>query len=451
MGVGAQGIIRVSGSDARKRVQDLFRPDPGQPDMATPKGWLWIKGRVVLEDSVSVPADCYLFNAPRSYTTEDLIELHLPGSPPMLQMVLDLLLAGGVRMAEPGEFTARAFLNGRLDLSEAEAVAQLINARSDAQLRAAERLVEGELHKTCKAISQQLAEMLALVEADIDFSDEDIELARVEELDGRLATLIDDLARLVRESVSWETLERLPQVVLAGLANAGKSTLVNRLLDSERAITSSTAGTTRDVLTAPLQLAQGECLLVDTAGLGPVEDQLADQTQQRTRLKADTSDLLVYVLDMTRVDYETDKEILGNINQPEKTLIVANKIDLPGEFKAKAVERIRKQMELEVIAVSAATGENIECLMDRLDSLLYSESHTSGEQSVALTARQKNAINAGLQSLQAAHRCLKSPTLEHEFLALELREALDHLGSISGRIVADDVLSVIFSKFCIGK
>jgi len=451
MGIGAQGIVRVSGEDAKKCVSKLFRSDPGQPELASTTGWLWIKGRVILEESISVPADCYMFNAPRSYTTEDLIELHLPGSPPLLQMVLDLLLAGGARMAEPGEFTVRAFLNGRLDLSEAEAVAQLINARSDAQLRAAGRLVEGKLYKICKAISQQLADMLALVEADIDFSDEDIELAHAEELDSRLETLVDELSRLIRASVGWETLERLPQVVLAGLANAGKSTLINRLLDTERAVTSSIAGTTRDVLTAPLHLAQGECLLVDTAGLGPVEDQLADQTQQKTYLQADTSDLLVYVLDIMRKDYESDKDSLGNIEKPEKTLIVANKSDLLAESDTGTVERIRKQLGLEVIAVSAATGENIERLKNRLDAILYSESHTAGEQSVALTARQKNALDAGLQCLQAAQRCLKSRTLEHEFLALELREALDHLGSVSGRIVADDVLSVIFSKFCIGK
>ncbi len=450
-GVAAQGIIRISGRDARKCVTKLFRPDPAQPDIATPTGWLWIRGRIALDGSVSVPADCYLFNTPHSYTAEDLIELYLPGAPPLLQMVMDHLLASGARMAEPGEFTARAFLNGRIDLTEAEAVLQLINARSDAQLRAAERLVEGKLHETCQLLSRQLAEMLARVEADIDFSDEDIELAQKEELDAGLQALLEQLTQLVQESVSWETLEHLPQVVLVGRANAGKSTVINRLLATERAITSATAGTTRDVLTAPLQLAPGECLLVDTAGLGPVEDELAEQTQQRTCLQANTSDLLVYVLDIARDDYEADKKILENLKKRQQTLVLANKMDLLPASARPVAKRIGKQLQLEVIAVSAATGQNMELLKDRLGALLYVESHTSSAYAVALTTRQKSALQAARQCLQAAQQGIKGPTLEHEFLALELREALDHLGSVSGEIVADDILSVIFSKFCIGK
>ncbi|MCK4629121.1 MAG: 50S ribosome-binding GTPase, partial [Sedimentisphaerales bacterium] len=267
-GSAARGIIRVSGPEALALAGTIFQGDDGV-SVAEAGSWSVLKGRCLLTESVSCPAGLYIFRAPHSYTTQDVVEFHLPGSGPLLQMVLQRLLATGadVRSAEPGEFTARAFFNGRIDLTEAEAVAEVINARSDGQLRAAERLLDGRLHRICSEITRRLTEALALIEANIDFSEEDIEFATGEQLRGQVAAVLGDLGRLLTDSTTWDELTHLPKVAVAGPANAGKSSLINSLSGIDRSIVSSIAGATRDLLTVPLSLPDGECMLIDTAGL----------------------------------------------------------------------------------------------------------------------------------------------------------------------------------------
>ncbi len=264
-GWGPRGIVRISGPDAVRIAAGLFQPDRQGPLDAAP-GFRRIVGRVCFGEGNHLPAECYVFRAPRSYTRQDCLELHTLGSPPLLAMILDRAVADGARLAEPGEFTARAVLLGAMDLSQAEAVAALIAARTDAELRAGRRLKEGELARRTASLADQLVELAALVEADIDFSEEPIEFITPGLLRSRLEALLAEVGELLEESRGRERLAVRPTVLLVGAPNAGKSTLLNALTGVDRAICSAVAGTTRDVLSAPLTLRTGDVVLLDGPG-----------------------------------------------------------------------------------------------------------------------------------------------------------------------------------------
>jgi len=453
-GSALRGIVRLSGPQTLNRVEQIFEShETGEQDHGIGSdSWRCHKGRFRLSPEVSVAGQLYIFRKGNSYTRQDMAELHLPGCPALLQMVVENLLGEQVRPAQPGEFTARAFFNGRIDLTEAEAVAQLINARSDEQLRAAERLMEGRLHRVCSELSQKITELLALVEAGIDFSEEDIEFATQAQLTAQLEQVVKELERLIADSLSWDELEHLPQVVVAGLANAGKSTLTNALLKMDRSITSNLAGTTRDLLTAPLKVGDGECLLVDTAGLGEVSDPLANQTQQVSHQAVAGCDMLLWVVDVSKESFEADTQLLGSLKSPKDTMIVANKMDLCPEGLIDRLWRLERNFSFPVVATSALAGESVDVLIGRIAETLQLSTATGSSESIALTGRQRQGLIGGLAGLGAAiKRLARGESFDEEILALDLREALDQLGCISGQVVTEDVLDVIFSKFCIGK
>jgi tRNA modification GTPase len=443
----ARAIIRLSGPDALMITDVFFQSDT--PVVHAPP-WSVLKGRWSLQDDITVPVNIYAFPAPRSYTTEDMAEIHLPGSPPLTQMILDQLITRGARMAEPGEFTARAFLNGRIDLTQAEAVAQIINARSDDQLRAASRLLDGKFHQQSQNITEQIAELLALIEADIDFSDDEIEFASPEQIAQHLRSSQANLKTLLDDALSWDKLSHLPQVVLAGLANAGKSTLANALLKTNRAIISDTPGTTRDLLTAPLTLDQGQCLLIDTAGLGEVQDILAEQTQHLARQAVQNCDLLIFVLDSSQKDFRKELDCFQQLPASLQKVVAANKTDL--NPTAHRTNDLQSLFKCPLIPISAAKNKNLDILKQHIQTQLQFNPSSTAAQTIALTTRQHQALLETRNALQNAQELLTQSNNSHpEFLAIHLREALDHLGAISGKVLPNDILTIIFKKFCIGK
>jgi len=453
VGVSARGVIRLNGPEARPLAQKVFVPD--QPDFAFKRNnsWHHTTGSCRLNDNVTCPAQLYLFASPHSYTGQDIIELHLPGSPALLQIVLESLLDAGACMAQPGEFTARAFLHHRIDLSEAEAVAELINARSDAQLRGAQRLLDGALHHLCTELTSGIAEVLALVEADIDFSQEDIEIAAPADLARQIAALQADLERLLRDSISFQELSHLPRLVIAGPANAGKSCLVNALVGMDRSIVDSIAGTTRDLLSAPLHLAHGECLLIDTAGLGKVNDILAETTQDLTRKAISTCDLLLWVIDISSDRLQLDLDLLTRFDLPRNVIVLANKIDLiePPERIEQLLAKIRIKTH-DCIGISALYGENLDILRQKIEEIFTGAMGDYPAEMLALTARQRQNLRLARQGLSQTLDLLSDHALQQaELIALELRNVLDHLAVISGQVVTEDILTRIFSRFCIGK
>jgi len=463
-GSAARSIIRLSGPEALAVAEVVFQENDGG-SVAKAASWSVLKGRCQLTKEVFCPADLYIFRDPHSYTTQDMIEFHLPGSGPLLQMVLQELLTtgAGVRLAEPGEFTARAFFNGRIDLTEAEAVAEVINARSDGQLRAAERLLDGRLHRVCSEITRRLTEALALVETNIDFSEEDIEFATGEQLRGQIATVSGDLDRLLTDSVTWDELTHLPRVAVAGPANAGKSSLVNSLSGIDRSIVSSIAGATRDLLTVPLSLPDGECMLIDTAGLHnaaeAISDPLAEAARKLSRRAVATCDLLLWVFDATEADSHGFSAPPDNMELPKHVILIANKIDLP--HHKKHLDDILSAVSTCSIGVSALRGDNLNLLKSRIDNMLRKiltcETPT---QAMALTVRQRQLLQNGRDCLNEVISLLEGvgrdvsngpDHLQWELIALELRSCLDHLGCVSGVVITEDVLDNIFSRFCVGK
>lgn len=422
-------VLRISGPDALAAARNLSAVPHlrGVTDVS-----LRIRGSS--GGGVSVPAVVSVFRGPSSYTGEDVVEIGVPGSPWVVQALMASLLAvPGVRQAEPGEFTARAFLAGKLDLTAAEGVAAAIAAADQRQLDAARQLRSGQLVREITPLTDRLAELLALVEAGIDFSDEDVRFITPSDLATSLDEFIDRLASLLTRGRQFGVLTATPRIVLTGPPNAGKSTLLNRLTGQTRAVTSPVAGTTRDVLEARLKLPRGEALLTDTAGLAeaPPTDDIESQMVAAARSAVAAADLVVRVIPLT---HGHPSAHLGR----EPDLLVHTMADLapatpptPGS-----------------VVVSAHTGQGIPDLTKRLDELCFGR---PGGDGLALTTRHIAHLRDALDTLTTVRASLAAAADVDELTAASLREALTSLGHISGAVSPDDVLGKVFATFCIGK
>jgi len=419
VGAAARMIVRVSGPRAQAIAVEL-----GVREFV---GGSARRCEVAFGD-LRVPAWVYLFRSPHTYTGEDSAELHIPGNPVLARMLLDELYRLGARPAEPGEFTARAYFNGRLNLAQAEGVAATIAAGNQQELAAARRLLAGELARRLAPVMSLITDTLALVEVGIDFSGEDVTFLSSEQVATRIAEADAGLERLVAESARFERLSHEPQVVLAGRPNAGKSTLLNALAGHQRAVVSNTAGTTRDVISAEVALKRGMVHITDVAGLdeGEAPNDIDRQMRQHALRATETADVLVLVEDVLHSG--------PRIQLPRKPdLVVRSKQDL-ADHPARDGD----------LLVSAKTGFGLEDLRHRLDALCFGQ--TPAGASLALNVRHLHAIAEARPALDRAKK-LDSP----ELLAMELRESLDALGGILGKVTPDDVLGRIFSGFCIGK
>ena len=415
VGPAARMIVRASGPGATDILRQLC------PSSGGLRTTLHLAG-------MRLPVWALRFVAPHSYTGEDLFELHIPGNPLLARLLLDEMIRLGARGAEPGEFTARAYFNGRIDLSQAEGVAAVVSAANQAELDAGRRLMAGELSRRLRPIMDRLAELLALIEAEIDFSDQDERFIRDGELRETLGTIRSQLEELLGQSPRLSRLSHEPRVALAGRPNAGKSTLLNALSESARAVVSPGAGTTRDALSAPVCLERGIIRLVDMAGLEETAGGAEIESQMRRRAleELERADVVVLVRDVA--------DLLPPLELPrEPELTVVTKIDLKPRGGYASAFR----------GVSAVTGENMEGLRRALDSLAFGSS-IGGE--LALTVRHTQAIESATDCLNRA-----GSNGATELIAAELRAALDSLGQVLGDVTPDDILGRVFSTFCIGK
>jgi len=425
VGSSARMIVRTSGTESTPIAAELSTSAlPAHASIA----------RVTLHFAgMRVPVNRYTFIAPRSVSGEDVVEYHIPGNPVLARLLLDELIRRGARQADPGEFTARAYFNGRIDLTAAEGVAATVAAASERELLAARQLLSGELARRLRPIMDRLAEVLALVEAGIDFSDEDISFIPRDDALDRIRNAMQELDELLAHSARFERLTHEPEAVLVGRPNAGKSTLLNALAGHERAVVSPVAGTTRDAIWAHVRLGRGIVRIIDVAGIDASPASELELKMRDGALRAmETADVVVLVQDAT--DSRPPPQLARAPN-----LLVLSKSDLAQPPTANA------------LLVSSLTGEGLPALRDKLDLLCFGatgEGPGPGNVALALNARHVDCVNEALHALQ---RAAASVDAGAELLALELRESLDALGRILGGITPDDLLGRIFATFCIGK
>jgi len=388
----------------------------------------------------------FLFKAPNSYTGDDVIEISCHGSAYVLQTVLEIFLRQGVRLANPGEFTMRAFLNGKMDLSQAEAVADLIASDSKSAHDLAIRQMRGGISAEISQLRQELIDFAALIELELDFGEEDVEFADRKKLQDLIHKIKKYIQHLLQSFQLGNAIKQGVSTVIAGRPNAGKSTLLNALLNEERAIVTEIPGTTRDTVEEILNIQGVPFRLIDTAGIREAQDQVEAMGVEKTIASIATSQILVYVFDVTQItpqDVHIDIQSLRKENQA--VLVVANKMDLNPYTKP---EKFQFE-QIPIITTSAKNRMNIEYLKESLYKLIIDE-EVHADSTIVSNVRHVGALQNASKSLDDVLTGLDKK-VTHDFIAMDIRQALHHLGEITGEIHTDDLLDSIFSRFCIGK
>ena len=435
-GHGGVGVVRVSGP-ASFRIASLLtgRTAAWRPRHVTRAG--------VAADGIVADALVTVFAAPSSYTGEDVVEIAAHGNPLLLAAIVARAVDCGARPAQPGEFTLRAFVRGKLDLVQAEAVRDLVEAVSPAQVRNAARQVEGSLSARIGAIAMELRRLETLLEASVDFPDEGYRFVDGSEVASAIAGVRQDMTTLLGDEAAAAGLRDGVQVVITGAPNVGKSSLFNALLGIERSIVTSTPGTTRDLVSERLVLGGALVRLVDSAGVRTTTDLIEREGVRRASAATAAADLVVFVLDQSVAPTDEDRARLAGLDGP--VLVVANKCDLRAALDASDVGR-------PVLRVSATTGEWLSILAQAIGELLRGVASAS-DAAIVANPRQRASLRASLGFIE--HACsefaLVGPTLPEEFVLHDLRGALDALDDVVGRRSREEILGEIFQTFCIGK
>jgi tRNA modification GTPase len=446
LGEGGIGVVRISGKDSIKIAGKIFKGERPVDQLSSHRVSY---GEIVDSETNEVVDEVLLtvFAAPKSYTAENLVEISCHGGQLVLTRVLEQALKCGARLAEPGEFTLRAFINGRIDLSQAEAVAEVIRAKTDLGLKLAFKHLKGDLSEKINSYRDKLIDILARLEVEIDFSEEDIVPLDRNKVSEEIDSIQRDLKSLLATYDEGKILKEGLNVVIVGKTNVGKSSLLNALLKEDRAIVTPIPGTTRDTISEFVNFGGVPVRLVDTAGYRISEDTIELEGIRRTKIEMDEADLLLLVIDTSM---EIDDEDLDLKKQLRKGrfLTVFNKIDIaPSDLLRKNEKRIE---EKQVIKVSALNGEGLEELKQKIGtaSLALKKDRTQGV--IISSLRHKDALSRAKRSLRLARKSLKKG-ISSEFVALDVMAALGAIGEVVGKTVTDDILNKIFSEFCIGK
>ena len=441
-GVGAIAVIRISGKDAIRVCNDVFfgKNLEEQASHTIHLGTIRDGDKIIDEVLIS------LFKAPTSFTKENVVEISTHGSSYIVQQVIKLFVRNGVRLARPGEFTQRAFLNGQFDLAQAEAVADLIHSDSESSHQAAINQMRGGFSSEIQELRTQLIYFASMIELELDFSEEDVEFANRE----ALRNLVERILRLVEELIlsfdMGNVIKNGVPTVIAGKPNAGKSTLLNALLNEEKAIVSEIAGTTRDYIEDELSLGGVIFRFIDTAGLRETTDTIEAIGVSRTQEKMRTASLILYLFDLSNTDLV---EINRDINQLENLgvpfLKVGNKVDAAKENLIADLQANHP----DTLFISAGKKENLEGLKMRILELVNLDKFRTGN-TIITNVRHYDSLTKTRESLLEVLTGLDQ-LVTHDFLAMDIRRALHYLGEITGEVTTDDLLATIFSKFCIGK
>ncbi|MBI5583761.1 MAG: tRNA uridine-5-carboxymethylaminomethyl(34) synthesis GTPase MnmE [Deltaproteobacteria bacterium] len=446
-GEGGIGLIRLSGSRALEIARKIFTPRRVSAPLET--------HRLILGDLHDPRSGLVLdevlltyMQAPRTYTREDVVEINCHSGPLVLKKILELLVHEGSRLAEPGEFTLRAFLNGRLDLTRAEGVIDLIQAKSDQALNQATRLLKGELHEKIKAQQEVLLSLLAQLEAAIDFPEEEVEIIEpgswIREL---TEEALDPLDKLIQAYEEGRPYREGVSLVIVGKPNVGKSSLLNRLLREERALVTPVPGTTRDTIEETLLLRGIPFRIIDTAGLHSSADEVEQAGMARTRRKIEEAQLLLFMIDRSTPLDERDRRLYDEIKDRPHWLLL-NKTDLPAAVEEGELAAVFPRTLS--LALSARTGAGLDRLKNQVGEWFLRDHPRETVPALVPNLRQKIILEKVWAALEEAREEMEK-RVSPEFVALFLQQALDELGNLIGKTTPDDVLEQIFSRFCIGK
>ena len=443
-GESAIGIVRLSGEKSLEILKKIFKSPSGKikPRYAH-YGYIVNKNGEPIDEAVVI-----YYKAPHSYTGEDMVEINLHGNPLILKEVLNRILEEGARLAEPGEFTKRAFLNGKLDLTQAEAVAELISAKTELARKLALNQLRGALSREIKPLREELLMLHALVESSIEFEEEDIPTIEKEDLEKRLEKILQRIDKLLQTAKTGKAIRQGIKLAIVGRPNVGKSSLFNRLLGEERAIVTDIAGTTRDYIEETVNLKGIPINLIDTAGIRETSDLVERIGVERSLQKLKEADVVLFVLDASKEKpSEEDLKLARLVEGVKKpTIVVLNKIDLGRKLDLSQLPLKAER----VVEVSAKTGEGIEKLADAILEVAGVQTAEGGN--IYISVRHEELLKRAKKALENALKYLREGEFySPEILMLDIREASDALGEIIGEVTTEDVLGQIFSTFCIGK
>jgi len=440
IGEGGISVIRLSGSNAITLTEKCFfgKKISEQQSHTAHFGKIRNSNGVIIDEVVLT-----LFKSPRSYTGEDTVEISCHGGVLVTQAVLETILKTGARSAEPGEFTYRAFLNGKLELSQAEAVADLIHAKSKKAVEAANQQLSGELGKMVSNFRQQIIDATAMIELELDFVEEDVEFANRDQLIRLLSEVSNSIDELLATYEAGRIIKDGVKTVFVGSPNAGKSTLLNTILGQERAIVTEIAGTTRDTIDADWSHDGLLFKLIDTAGIRETRDVIEAEGVRRSKYAINTADLIIYLKDLSTVLEQEEKLAFEEMKKLVESplLVIGTKSDLP--------ESNESNLSFD-LKISAKNGTHIQALKSLMKEKALENKHYDASSLLITSSRHKDALEKTQESVLGALTMIQQGE-SGDFLALNLRSALHFLGTITGEITNEDILDSIFSRFCIGK
>jgi len=450
IGEGGIGIVRVSGPEAISTINKIFK-GYGQTDKDLNEVDTYTAhyGHIInpKDEQIIDEVICLVMKATKTYTKEDVVEIDCHGGSIPLQKILDLVLKNGARLAEPGEFTKRAFLNGRIDLSQAEAVMDVINSKTEAGLEAAMDQLEGGLSSQIEEIKHELLGLLAHLEASIDFPEDEIEDFNSDEIDSRVEEIIEQIEGLLATSKRGRIIKEGIRTAIIGKPNVGKSSLLNALLRENRAIVTDVPGTTRDVIEEVINIDGIPLKIMDTAGIRETEDEVEKIGVERSEKFLKQADLVLLVLDAHRGITEEDRRIINLVDEKE-TVVVVNKTDLESNLN---LGELKKKFEnVQVVETSAVEGIGISELEDLISEMVFAGEVKANEQTLITNLRHKEALEAAYDSILNVKETVKQG-LPADFVTIDLKTTLEELGKITGDTLGEDIIDRIFADFCLGK
>ena len=444
-GNGGIGIVRLTGEDTFKIIEKIFKPKSNNTEI---KGYTMKYGNIVNPKNNEIIDEVLVsyFVSPKSYTRENMCEINTHGGMVVEKRILEVCLENGAELAEPGEFTKRAFLNGRIDLSQAEAIIDLINSKSEKEAKESVNQLEGNLSNKINEIEQKLIDTMVNIEVVVDYPEYDVEEAKDSDAIKELEDVRELLIKLKESFNKGKILKDGIKTVILGKPNAGKSSLLNAILNEERAIVSSIEGTTRDTIEEYIHINGISLKLIDTAGIRDADNEIERIGVDKSKKLAESSDLIIAIFDTSRPFDKEDEEIV-NIIKDKKAIVLLNKIDIGN---AEEIENKLNDLNKPIIKISALKNEGIEELYSKIEELFEFNEITSDNEILITNERHKNQINKAIENIELGIKSLKD-NVPVDISAIYIKQVLEDLGEITGKNVTEDIINEIFKKFCLGK